>query len=253
MVSEVLYESPNHKFVYIGKDADRTDYIIDTNQYLLIHDKVATIMDPGGIEMFSSVSSAFAGEVRMSDVKFIFCSHQDPDVNSSLALWLSITDSKVIIDRIWSTFISHYCARPENMIMIDDGNTVKLNMTKDYAFDIIPAHYLHSPGQLNLYDPISKILFSGDIGAALVPREDLKSKRKPNVFVQDFDSHIKYMEYFHKRWMPSNEPKKVWIDRVSKLDIEILAPQHGLIFKGKEMIDRFLNWFDGLNVGLYSK
>jgi Uncharacterized flavoproteins len=198
MVSEVLYESPNHKFVYIGKDADRPDYIIDTNQYLLIHDKVATIMDPGGIEMFSSVSSAFAGEVRMSDVKFIFCSHQDPDVNSSLALWLSITDSKVIIDRIWSTFISHYGARPENMIMIDDGNTVKLNMTKDYAFDIIPAHYLHSPGQLNLYDPISKILFSGDIGAALVPREDLKSKRKPNVFVQDFDSHIKYMEYFIK-------------------------------------------------------
>jgi hypothetical protein len=53
--------------------------------------------------------------------------------------------------------------------------------------------------------------------------------------------------------MPSNEPKKVWIDRVSKMDIEILAPQHGLIFKGKEMIDRFLNWFDGLNVGLYSK
>ena len=252
MISEVLYESPNHKFVYIGNDPDRPDYIIDTNQYLLIHDKVATIMDPGGIEMFSSVSSAVAGEVRMSDVKFIFSSHQDPDGISSLALWLSITDSKIIIDIIWSTFISHYGAKPDNMIIVEDAG-MKLNMTKDYAFDIIPAYYLHSPGQLNLYDPISKILFTGDIGAALVPREELKGKRKPNVFVQDFDSHIKYMEYIHKRFMPSNEPKKAWIDRVSKLDVEILAPQHGLIFKGKEMVDKFLNWFDGLNVGLYSK
>ncbi|MCL4498499.1 MAG: FprA family A-type flavoprotein [Deltaproteobacteria bacterium] len=252
MISEILFESPNHKFIYFGKDFERPDYIIDTNQYLLIHDKVATIMDPGGIEMFSSVSSAFAGEVRMSEVKYIFSSHQDPDVISALSLWLAITDSKVIIDRIWSTFISHYGAKPENMIMVEDTG-MKLNMTKDYAFEIIPAHYLHSPGHLNLYDPVSKILFTGDIGAALVPKEDLKGKRKPIIFVQDFDSHIKYMEYFHKRWMPSNEPKKVWIDRISKLDIEMIAPQHGLIFKGKEMVSRFLTWFDSLKVGLYSK
>lgn len=252
MTSEILYESPNHKFIYIGKDVDRPDYIIDTNQYLLIHDDVATIIDPGGIEMFSSVSSAFAGEVKMSNVKFIFSSHQDPDVVSALALWLSITDSKIIIDRIWSAFISHYGAKPDNMIMVEDGG-MKFNMTKDYAFDIIPAHYLHSPGQLNLYDPISKILFTGDIGAALVPKEDLKSKRRPNVFVQDFDNHIKYMEFFHKRFMPSNEPKKIWIDRVSKLDVEMIVPQHGLIFKGKDMVDRFLNWFNNLNLGIYSK
>ncbi|HEC25608.1 MAG TPA: MBL fold metallo-hydrolase [bacterium] len=236
----------------MGKDVDRPDYIIDTNQYLLIHDDVATIIDPGGIEMFSSVSSAFAGEVRMSNVKFIFSSHQDPDVVSALALWLSITDSKIIIDRIWSSFISHYGAKPNNMIMVEDGG-MKFNMAKDYAFDIIPAHYLHSPGQLNLYDPISKILFTGDIGAALIPKEDLKSKRRPNVFVKDFDNHIKYMEFFHKRFMPSNEPKKIWIDRVSKLDVEMIVPQHGLIFKGKDMVNRFLNWFDSLNLGIYSK
>ncbi len=252
MVSETLFESSNHKFIYFGKDSDRPDYVIDTNQYLLVHNNVATIIDPGGIEMFSSVSSALAGKVRMSEVKYIFSSHQDPDTVSALALWLSITDAKVLINRIWSTFISHYGARPENMIMVEDAG-MKLNMVDDYTFDIIPAHYLHSPGNLNLYDPVSKILFSGDIGAALVPREDQKGKKKPDVFVRDFDAHTKYMEYFHKRWMPSNEPKRVWIDRVSKLDIEIIAPQHGLIFKGKDMVNRFLNWFDALNVGLYSK
>lgn len=249
MLSETLFEGPNHKFIYFGKDTGKPDYVIDTNQYLLIHDNVGMIIDPGGIEMFSSVSSAFAGEVKMSDVKFIFCSHQDPDVNSSLALWLSISDSKIIIDKIWSTFITHYGAKPADIIEIDDTSIFKFNMTKDYAFDIVPALYLHSPGNLNLYDPVSKILFSGDIGASLVPKEEVKAKRRPNIYVKDFDSHIKYMEYFHKRWMPSNDAKKIWIDMVSKIDIEIMVPQHGLIFKGKEMVEKYLNWFDALKVG----
>jgi flavorubredoxin len=252
MITETLYEDDNHKFLYIGKDTDRPEYIIDTNQYLVVHDKVGCVLDPGGIEMFSAVSSSLAGEIRMSDVKYFFCSHQDPDVNSSLALWISITDAKVIIDRIWSTFITHYGVQPSNMIMIED-NGMKFNMTKDYSFEIIPAHYLHSPGHLNLYDPISKILFSGDIGAGLMPKEDLKTKKGRNIFVNNFNDHIKYMEWFHQRFMGSMEAKKAWIERVSKLDIETIAPQHGLIFKGKDMVNNFLNWFDSLKVGLYSK
>jgi len=40
---------------------------------------------------------------------------------------------------------------------------------------------------------------------------------------------------FHQRWMPSNQAKNRWIDRVRGLDIEFLCPQHGRIFKGDEI------------------
>lgn len=57
------------------------------------------------------------------------------------------------------------------------------------------------------------------------------------------------MEYFHRRWMPSNKAKSAWIDKVSKLDIDMMCPQHGAIFKGDD-IGRFLDWLDTLDVGI---
>ena len=59
------------------------------------------------------------------------------------------------------------------------------------------------------------------------------------------------MEYFHRRWMPSNKAKNDWIARVRKLDIDILAPQHGALFRG-DMVHKFLDWFERLEVGIAS-
>ncbi|HHJ14523.1 MAG TPA: MBL fold metallo-hydrolase, partial [Gammaproteobacteria bacterium] len=87
----------------------------------------------------------------------------------------------------------------------------------------------------------AKILMSGDVGAALEPAD-------APMFVTDFAGHIPKMEMFHQRWMPSNRAKQEWIDRVRKLDIEYMAPQHGRIFKGED-VQRFLDWFEALEVG----
>ena len=100
---------------------------------------------------------------------------------------------------------------------------------------------IHSSGNFNVYDPQSKILMSGDIGAAL-------DKPEAPMFVEDFDEHITKMKKFHQRWMPSNKAKQDWIDRVRRLDIEIMAPQHGSIFRGDD-VKRFLDWFEALEVG----
>ena len=37
---------------------------------------------------------------------------------------------------------------------------------------------------------------------------------------------------------------------VRGLDIEIIAPQHGALFKGKPMVERFINWCEGLECGV---
>ncbi len=48
--------------------------------------------------------------------------------------------------------------------------------------------------------------------------------------------------------MPSNAAKKDWIERVRKLDIDHLCPQHGAIYSGAN-VERFLDWFEALDVG----
>jgi flavorubredoxin len=37
---------------------------------------------------------------------------------------------------------------------------------------------------------------------------------------------------------------------VRKLDLEMIVPQHGRPFVGKEMIEKFLGWFEELECGI---
>jgi flavorubredoxin len=107
----------------------------------------------------------------------------------------------------------------------------------------VPAHFLHSEGNFHFYDPVSKILFSGDLGASLVPElED-----EP---VEDFAAHIPMMEGFHRRYMSGNKVCRYWVNMARKLDIEWLVPQHGRSFKGKVMIEQFFSWLENLECGV---
>jgi len=92
-----------------------------------------------------------------------------------------------------------------------------------------------------VYDPRSKILFSGDLGASL---------GQDYVYVEDFKAHIKYMEGFHRRYIASGKVLKLWVNMVKDLDIEMIAPQHGAVFKGRDMVERFLEWVSSLECGV---
>lgn len=106
----------------------------------------------------------------------------------------------------------------------------------------VPAHFLHSVGNFQFYDPVSKILFSGDMGASLV--DDAQTP------VSNFDAHIPSMRGFHQRYMCSKKVTRLWADMVRGMDVEMMVPQHGQPFQGKEMIGRFLDWISELDCGI---
>ena len=121
----------------------------------------------------------------------------------------------------------------------DEGTDLRLHTL---TLNVIPAHYLHSSGNFHLYDAQARLLFSGDVGAAMLPPD------MNGLFVQDFDRHIRHAEGFHRRWMGSNRAKLDWCERAAKLSIDMLCPQHGAIYKGAD-VQRFINWFAELEVG----
>ena len=160
---------------------------------------------------------------------------------SSLPLWMALTpDAKIYLSWLWGGFVAHFGNDYANNFELvpDEGMTVSIGQAQ---LILVPAHHCHSAGNFHLYDPNAKILFSGDMGAALVPPD------APMV-VDDFDEHVKYMTKFHKRWMPSNHARDEWLRRVRKLDIDMICPQHGSIFHGQD-VKRFLDWIEDLRVG----
>jgi len=244
MKTHKLFESNSHTWLMFGRDDEKPNEIIDTNQYIVITKNNALLMDPGGIELFSALLSAVIKQVPANKITHLFASHQDPDIISSLGLWDQALPSATLHSPwIWEGFIRHFGM--ENITyapIADGGDALKLDGVN---LEYIPAHYLHSSGNFNVYDAEAKILMSGDIGAAL------ESVEAP-LFVEDFDEHISKMKMFHQRWMPSNSAKNDWVKRVRKLDIDMMCPQHGRIFKG-DNVQRFLDWFEALEVGLIGK
>lgn len=243
--SQVLYDDGSHKFIFLGWEEKEESGVIQTNQYLIIDGNEGLLLDPGGVHVFPRVLANVSEQISMDKVKYIFFTHQDPDVSSGVSLWLASTPAKVYISGLWIRFLPHFGIY----------NTARVSPIPDRGMDIkfssgnhvtaVPSHFMHSVGNFSLYDPIAKILFTGDIGAAVFP----EGKRYP--FVEDFDSHRKYMETFHKRYMGSHEICKKWSERVRKYDVKIIAPQHGAIFKD-EKVDIFLDWLSGLKCGIDS-
>ncbi len=240
--TQTIFEDGTHKWTAIIRDPDKPSFLIDTNEYLVQHGGQGLLLDPGGSEIFPAVFSALSAEFDPSALAGVFASHQDPDIISSLALWLEFNpEMKCYTSWLWSGFIPHFGGSADTFVSLpDEGATIP---RAGLPLQAVPAHYLHSSGNFNLYDKQARILFSGDLGAALLPPD------RQGLFVEDFASHIRHCELFHRRWLGSNEAKRQWCERVSQLEIDMLCPQHGAIYHGAD-VQRFINWLDGLHVGV---
>lgn len=218
---------------------------VQANQFLVIDNGHGALIDPGGNMTYHGLFMSMARYFPARHLDKIFASHADPDIVASLNKWMVGTEAKVYISSIWSRFVPHFCGVGNTAGRIigipDAGMQIPLGKTKLIA---VPAHFLHSEGNFQFYDPVSKILFSGDMGASLVPG-DISGKP-----VSDFDQHVPRMEAFHRRYMVSNKVCKLWASMVRGLDVEMMVPQHGRPFMGKKMIGRFLNWIEALPCGV---
>jgi len=235
-----LWSNGRRRWIVIARDPERVAHLIDTNEYAMASDDEIVLTDPGGFEIFPMVFAAFAAELDASKITHIFASHQDPDVISSLSLWLHFNPKiKCHLSWLWQSFLPHFGGERDTFQPIpDEGRVLVVAGT---TLEAIPAHYLHSSGNFHLYDPEARLLFSGDVGAALLPPSS-------GLFVTDFDGHIRHAEAFHRRWMGSNEAKRAWCERAAAMPIDLLCPQHGAIYRGKD-VERFINWFSELEVG----
>lgn len=241
MANTILYDDGKHRNVML-EDFDVGGFAVQSNQHVIVDGDAGMILDPGGHKVYNRVLNETFATLGRARLKHIFLSHQDPDIVAAVNGWLMTTDADAHLSALWIRFVAHFgldhLVEDRLKPIPDAGMLLELG---DVKLPILPAHFLHSEGNFHLYDPISKILYTGDLGASI---------GATYACVEDFDSHLQHIEGFHRRYMCSNSVMKAWVNMVQTLDIEIIAPQHGAYFKGKEMVNRFLKWCSGLQCGI---
>lgn len=238
-----LYSSENHSFILLNESEPGEEDGVRSNQYLVLHENSGVLLDPGGFGVMPRVLAEMLRYIEPRQLVGIFLSHQDPDIVGGIATWLEMSNAPVYVSRIWLRFLPHYGIKAMHRFIGVPDEGMDCEMAPGFRLQLVPAHFLHSEGHINVYDPVSKILFSGDIGAAMLPVD------KDYAFVDDFSSHLPYIEEFHRRYMCCNRAARIWVKMVSKLDVNIIAPQHGPIYRGQAVKD-FLSWFEQLQCGV---
>jgi len=210
--------------------------------YLIKNGKESILIDPGSMITFPVVLEKITSVLPLSDIKYIIMHHQDPDIvgcYSTLEKLFPKGERYVVTHWRTEMLLKHY--QWKTPFYLVDGNGWKLKIG-DRELEFIFTPYAHFAGAFCTYDKKSKILFSSDIFGGLTPEFEL--------FAKSADEYFEYAKLFHTHYIPSKDILRYTLNKISKKDISMIAPQHGSIIK-KEIINLLIDKLKDLDCGLY--
>jgi flavorubredoxin len=239
-----LFHRDGHRCLMFTDLCDGAGDAVQANQFLIIDNGTGALIDPGGNMAYGELYLAMTQHFPPSALTALIASHADPDIIASLDRWTTATQAKIYISTVWERFIPHFCKPGKTTGRVvgipDAGMRIRVGQHNLIA---LPAHFLHAEGNFQFYDPVSRILFSGDLGVSLMPGSQAT---KP---VTSLASLLPAMEGFHRRYMVSNKVLRLWADMVSTLKIDMIVPQHGAPLAGPAVAE-FIAWARGLQCGI---
>jgi len=241
-----LFNDGNH-IVHAFYDLvdDQQTSAVQCNQFLVIDQGHGALIDPGGNMTYTGLLIDMQKHFSSKELNYILASHPDPDIIASVNKWFVASNCKVMISNLWTRFVPHFTTGKDNSDRIfgipDDGGLISLGRCKIVA---LPAHFMHAEGNFQFYDPVAKILFSGDLGASMV------SHTRAAQPVTDFSTIVPDMIGFHRRYIVTGKVCRYWAQMVRQLEIEQIVPQHGCRLVGKRAVNDFITWIEQLECGV---
>ena len=240
-----LYNRDGHQCLMFTDLCQEGGDVVQSNQFLIVDGDTGALIDPGGNLAYGELYLAMTRHFAPAQLSAILASHADPDIIAGLDRWMTATSSaKLYISRIWERFVPHFCKAGKTAGRIvgipDAGQRIYIGRSELIA---LPAHFMHSEGNFQFYDPVSRILFSGDLGASMTGGLEAQQP------VGSLAAQLPKMEAFHRRYMVSNKVLRLWARMVRTLDIAMIVPQHGAPLKGRAVAE-FIDWVEGLPCGV---
>ena len=235
------------KAIEIAPDIYWVGYVIPDDPfqchvYVIKNGQESILIDPGSMITFPVVLEKITSILPLRDIKYIIMHHQDPDIVGCYSTLESIfpKGERYIVTH-WRTemLLKHY--QWKTPFYLVDKNDWKLK-AGDRELEFVFTPYAHFAGAFCTYDKKSKILFSSDLFGGLTPDFQL--------FAKDPDEYFEYAKLFHMHYIPTKNILRYTINRISKKDISMIAPQHGSIIK-KEFIKPLMDKLKELECGLY--
>ena len=209
--------------------------------YLIKNGDESILIDPGSMLEFKETVRKVKSVIDIESIRYIVLHHQDPDLVAAvpeIEKLIDRDDLLIVTHSRMSLLIKHYLVTSDYYEI--DKNDNQLITPNGYRLDFLTTPYCHSPGAFVSYEPKTKTLFSGDIFGGLEESWE---------FYAD-ETYFEKAKQFHQEYMPSKDIFNYALKKIEKLDINLIAPQHGSIIK-KKYIPNLIRDMKNLDCGLY--
>ena len=203
------------------------------------------LIDPGSSSDFAVVSAKVSSVIgRMNAVSGLFINHQDPDVGSSASQICGRYAPRAPIhcsEATWRLIV--HSNLPRDRFVDTDVARRGVEVPTGHRWIPVPSPFCHFRKAVMLYDPETRVLFSGDLLGGLTEPGPRDLWAEPS----DWSG----IRAFHQVYMPATRALAAAVRAIRKLDppVEIIAPQHGRLLTGP-LLHRFLDQLEKLPVGL---
>ncbi|MBF0126957.1 MAG: diguanylate cyclase [Magnetococcales bacterium] len=218
------------------------DDVFQCHTYLIENGENSILIDPGSMIHFAVMVRKVEEVIPFSQVRWIICQHQDPDITASLpALDRMITRPDAAILTHWRAIalLKHYDIKLPFQCIEKMG--WRLN-TGGRQLTFVFTPYLHFPGAFCTYDEADRILFSSDLFGGFTDQWQL--------YAQD-ESYFEAIRPFHEHYMPSQTILFDGLVKLAPLSIRLIAPQHGSIIP-EHLVHYMIDHLKELDCGLFS-
>ncbi len=215
------------------------------NPYLIVDGNEAVLIDGGSRDDFSTVMlKVMRTGISPNQICRLIYHHYDPDLCGNiphLEALIRNKDLKLISHRENIVFIKYYSTKlPMQCIETMD---CAFTFSSGRRLEFIRTPYSHSPGSFMTYDTKTKTLFSSDLFGSYDHSWSLFSKINKACETCDAPEicprtqgqcQLNGMINFHQRIMTSAKALHYALEQVEKLDVSIIASQHGGILTTPE-------------------
>lgn len=207
------------------------------NAYLAIGSDKKALIDTANPGFEKELEGKIGKVTDLGEIDFVVMNHAEPDHAGSIPYIMTINNkAKLVTSNRGAKMAQTFYKVPENRIMtVNDQETISLG---DKTLRFIEAPMLHWPETMFTYLQESKILFPCDFFGSHIAN---------GLYDNEVEDLLVYAQrYFGEIMMPFRIMGQKAMEKIKNLEIKMIAPSHGPIYRNPERIlNMYRKWVSG--------
>jgi anaerobic nitric oxide reductase flavorubredoxin len=168
--------------------------------------------------------------IQPEDIDYIILNHLEPDHTGFTYMFRSIApNAQIVTTKKGADLVDGFYGIKENIKTVETGDSVDLGNGKVLHFTEIPN--VHWPETMVTYEQQSKILFSSDaFGSFGIHKGSIFDDKQPEAIKPYWEDQT--LRYYANIVATFSSNVLNAIEKLSGVDISMVAPSHGLIWRG---------------------